>query len=272
MAKIRIGVSGWTYAEWRGPFYPSGLPHSRELEYASRAFPSIELNGSFYGLLRPEHYADWSARTPQGFVFAVKGSRFITHNKKLKDVEAALETFFASGLLELGEKLGPVVWQLPRSARFDRDRLRRFFELLPKRLERRRLRHVIEVRHDSFFVDAFVRMCRRHGIAIAVSDAADWPMFEAVTAGLVYVRLHGHTRTYGSAYSTPNLRRWAAKIRGWRRRGLDVYVYFDNDGHAFAPRDARRLMRLLARGDGEEGKEGTGALGHQNVFRATHSR
>jgi uncharacterized protein YecE (DUF72 family) len=282
---VHLGVSGWKYSEWRGPFYPSGLPQARELAYASRVFNSIELNGSFYSLQRPERYADWYAQTPAHFVFAVKGSRFITHNKKLHDVDTPLANFFASGILRLEEKLGPLVWQLPRTARFDAARLDTFFRTLPpttgaaaklaRRHDRRvagrswltiarsrRLRHVIEVRHDSFLTPAFASLARRHGIAIAVSDAADWPMVEEITAGFMYVRLHGHEQTYGSSYSGEALARWASRIHAWHtggqptdaariseravpRRRRDVYVYFDNDMGAHAPSDALALARMM---------------------------
>lgn len=293
MGKIRVGISGWSYDDWRGPFYPEGLPRGRELEYASRRFDTVEVNGSFYSLLKPETYASWYEMTPRGFLFAVKGSRFITHNKKLADVETPLANFLASGVLRLREKLGPILWQLPETFRFDAERVGRFLELLPHdteaaaRLARRhdervegrawteaagrhRVRHALEVRHESFFCPEFVRIARRTGTALVFSHAADWPYAEELTAGFVYLRLHGGTVTYASRYD--DLDRWAERIREWRdgdepedarritdwvppgRTARDVYVYFNNDCFARAPNDARRLARRL--GVDEEGEEG----------------
>ena len=285
-AQVRIGTSGWSYASWRGPFYPADLPHARELAYASRVFNSVELNGSFYRLQKPSTYRQWYEQTPDGFTFAVKGSRFITHNKKLGGVETPLANFFASGVLLLEGKLGPIVWQLPETARFDEGRLEAFFGLLPRdtraavRLanrhdvrvdagwptagRRRRIRYAIEVRSNRFVVPEFVRLVRRHGVAIVVSDSADWPRMEEVTADFVYLRLHGAARTYASAYSPAALADWGRRIRRWRaggepadarritdgraprRRRRDVYVYFDNDQHANAPLNALALADRVA--------------------------
>jgi uncharacterized protein YecE (DUF72 family) len=239
MAQTRVGVSGWNYDDWRGKFYPDDLPRTRELEYASRRFNSIELNGTFYSLKKPDNYREWYERAPGGFVFAVKGSRFITHNKKLKDVETPLANFFASGLLLLKEKLGPFVWQLPENARFHAERLQSFFDLLPRdtheaarlagrhdsRMKGRswtrsdgnhRLRHAIEVRNESFFDAELVRLARRAGVAVVFSDAADWPYTEELTAGFAYLRLHGHEKTYASRYGASSLRSWADRICKWR--------------------------------------------------------
>lgn len=286
VAETRIGISGWTYAGWRGDFYPPGLGAKRELGYASSRLNSIEINGSFYSLQRPESYRRWYEQTPPGFAFAVKGSRFITHNKKLGGVDAALANFLASGLLRLEEKLGPLLWQLSPRLRFDEERVARFFELLPTdtgaaaglarghdyRVEgrswteaprRRRIRHAVEPRHESFFTEPFVKLCRRHGIAIVFSDSASWPATEEVTADFVYLRLHGSQVTYASRYSDEALDRYADRIRRWqaggqpedadrctslplpRRRSRDAYVYFDNDAKVHAPRDAARLAERL---------------------------
>jgi uncharacterized protein YecE (DUF72 family) len=243
MKQLRIGISGWTYAPWRGVFFPKGLPHRRELEYASRQVNSIEINGSFYSLQRPESYRGWYEATPPDFVFALKGSRFITHFKRLANVEVPLANFFASGLLGLREKLGPILWQLPPGFRFDRDRLQAFFQLLPRdtraasRLARRHdarvenrtetridqprpLRHAMEVRHESFETPEFVSLLRTHNIALVVADTAGkWPFLEDVTSDFVYVRLHGDEELYVSGYSEEALREWARKIRVWARGG-----------------------------------------------------
>ncbi|WHP17388.1 DUF72 domain-containing protein [Cellulomonas sp. ES6] len=239
----RIGISGWRYAPWRGVFYPPGLPQRRELEFASRHLRSIEVNGSFYALQRPESYLAWRAEVPEGFVFSVKGGRFVTHMKKLADVEVPLANFFASGVLALGPALGPVLWQLPPTLGFDAGRLARFFDLLPRtttaaaelaarhdeRLddrawtttdEDRPLRHVLEVRHASFEDPAFPALLREHGIGLVVADTAGrWPYLEDVTADLVYVRLHGDSELYVSGYDDPALDRWADRVRAWSAGG-----------------------------------------------------
>lgn len=285
MGKIRVGISGWSYDAWRGDFYPADLPRDEELRYASRRLGSIEINGSFYGLQTPSTYGRWYVDTPRGFVLSVKGSRFITHNKKLSDVEVPLANFFASGVLRLEEKLGPILWQTSPRARFDAGRVRTFLELLPRdtraaaRLARRhdgrveeawakvdrtrRLRYAFEPRHPSWLVPEFVRIARDTGTAIVFSDSASWPYTEEITAGFVYLRLHGTTETYASGYAPRTLERWARRIRVWcaggepedarritdyrppRRKSRDVYVYFDNDARGRAPWDARALAERL---------------------------
>jgi uncharacterized protein YecE (DUF72 family) len=286
VARIRIGTSGWSYPHWRGRFYPARWPHARELEYASGRFESLEVNRSFYSLLSPRTCLSWYEGTPPGFSFAVKGSRFITHAKKLRGVETPLANFFASGLLALEDKLGPIVWQLPDTLHFDEERIAGFLSLLPKTTEEaarlarrhdarvrrgahtavarsRRLRYAIESRDPSYFTPAFARLMRRHGVAIAITDSPEWPYTEELTAGFVYLRLHGSRRKYASRYTEAELDRWAERIRLWHagtqprdarrisraapppRRGRDVYVYFDNDFHAHAAQDALRLMARL---------------------------
>ena len=240
---IRTGISGWRYAPWRSVFYPKGLPQRRELEYASRQLSSIEINGSFYALQRPESYQLWAAETPDDFLFSVKGPRFVTHMKKLSDVRVPVANFLASGVLALGPKLGPILWQLPPNLGFDAARLAAFFDLLPRstaaaarlatehdeRLDGRAwtttdadrpLRHVLEVRHATFETPEFVELLRAHGIGVVVADAAGrWPVIEDVTADLVYIRLHGETELYASGYDDDALDRWAEKIRVWAEGG-----------------------------------------------------
>jgi uncharacterized protein YecE (DUF72 family) len=240
---VRIGISGWRYAPWRGVFYPDGLPQRSELAFASRMLPTIEINGSFYSLQRPEFYAAWHAETPPGFVFAVKGSRYITHMLKLRDAGAALANFFASGVLRLADKLGPILWQFPPQLGFDSERFDAFFSALPRdtaaalalaerhderlagrawlAIDRaRRLRHAVEIRHPSFVDPAFVALLRRHRIALVVADTAGrWPLLEDLTADFVYVRLHGDEELYASGYSDAALDRWAARIAAWRCGG-----------------------------------------------------
>jgi len=237
--RVRIGISGWRYPPWRGVFYPPGLSQRRELEYASRCFSSIEINGSFYSLQRPESYALWHDETPPDFVFSVKGPRYITHIRRLREVRKPLANFFASGLLRLGPKLGPFLWQFPPSFRFDPELLEEFFALLPRSTAaaltlargrearmhgrsalaidaERPLRHSIEVRHESFRDPAFVALLRRQGIALVVADTAGkWPLLEDLTADFVYVRLHGDEELYVSGYTDEALRHWASRIAAW---------------------------------------------------------
>ena len=272
MAQVRIGISGWRYAPWRGSFYPRGLPQRRELEFAAAHLNSVEINGSFYSLQRPSSYQLWAGSTPADFEFSVKGGRFITHMRKLAGVEGALANFFASGLLALGPKLGPVLWQLPPVLGYDRDRLAAFLGLLPRttgeaavlarghepRLEGRvhtttdvdrPLRYALEVRHTSWAAPEPVEVLRRHGVALVVADTAGrWPFLQEVTADHVYVRLHGDTELYVSGYTDEALDLWASRVRAWADQGLDVHVYFDNDVKVRAPFDAMGLARRLGVG------------------------
>lgn len=269
VGELRVGVSGWRYGPWRGVFYPAGLAQRRELEHLSRRLNSVEINGSFYALQRPESYRSWYEQTPDGFVFAVKGTRFITHMKRLREARTPLANFLASGVLALGAKLGPLLWQLPPQVRFEPATLAAFLELLPRstaeaariaaghdeRLDGRALtsvdadrpvRHAMEVRHASFEVPQFRRLLAEHGVAVVTADTAGrWPLIEEPTADFCYLRLHGDQELYVSGYGEPALRSWAAKIRRWRAGGRDVYAYFDNDVKVRAPFDALRLAELL---------------------------
>jgi uncharacterized protein YecE (DUF72 family) len=244
MATYRVGISGWTYPPWRGVFYPEKWPHKRELEFASRKVNSIEINGTFYSLQRPGSFQAWADATPEGFVFTVKGGRFITHIRRLKEVESPLANFFASGILKLKEKLGPILWQLPPSFRYDRERLEAFFRQLPKdtraaaalarrhddRMKgrawtrpegRRPLRHALEVRHASFENEEFILLLREYKIGLVVADTAGkWPFMEDVTSDFVYVRLHGDEKLYVSGYTDAALKTWARKIRAWAKGSI----------------------------------------------------
>ncbi|GAA1794055.1 DUF72 domain-containing protein [Nocardioides hankookensis] len=272
MGEVRVGISGWTYAGWRGDFYPRGLPHRAELAYAAERLGSVEINGSFYSLQRPSSYETWHDQTPDDFLFAVKGGRFVTHMKRLRDVETPLANFFGSGVLALRAKLGPVLWQLPADLAYDADRMAGFFRLLPRTvgeaaalarhhdaklpegrsltraprgLADRPIRHALEFRHESFCADEAFALLREHDVATVVADSAGrWPHAEAVTSDLVYVRLHGDQELYTSGYSEAALDAWADKIRRWSA-GADVVVYFDNDAKGFAPHDAEALIDRL---------------------------
>ncbi|SKA36705.1 Uncharacterized conserved protein YecE, DUF72 family [Enhydrobacter aerosaccus] len=282
---VRIGISGWTYKPWRGVFYPKGLAQKRELAHAASLFRSIEINGTFYSMQRPASFGEWADATPDDFVFAVKGPRYLTHMLKLRNSQAPLGNFFASGVLRLGRKLGPILWQFPPTFRFDAEKLETFFSLLPRdtdqasacgrlhdhRLKapawlrtdsRRKIRHAMEIRHESFRDPAFIDLLRKHDVALVCADTVDWPLLMDITSDFVYVRLHGSTELYRSAYGRPALKRWAARITAWREgkpmtdghfihsrpakpKPRDVFLYFDNTDKLQAPKDALSLMRLL---------------------------
>jgi uncharacterized protein YecE (DUF72 family) len=287
MGKIYIGISGWRYEPWRGTFYPDDLRQDDELSYASRALPSIELNGSFYALQKPESYAEWYSATPKNFVFSVKGNRFITHTKRLKDIDGPVANVLASGIFNLREKLGPFLWQFPPTFKFDPERMEHFLSLLPHdsdaglalaskyepRMEgkvalevdkKRKLRHAVEIRHDSFIDEAFIALLRKYKVALVTADTArTWPYYEDVCADFMYLRLHGDKELYASGYSEEALDRWAERIRAWsggsqpddarlistktgpKKASRDVFCYFDNDIKVRAPFDARRLIEKL---------------------------
>lgn len=292
---IRIGISGWRYPPWRGTFYPKGLRQDDELAYASRQLSAIEINGSFYSLQRPESYAAWYDATPKGFVFTNKANRFITHTLRLRDADKPLANVMASGVFALREKLGPFLWQLPPNFHFDAARLEGFLRLLPHdtaaaltlargheaRMDgralleidrKRKLRHAVEVRHESFMDPAFIALLRKYKVALVVADTAGkWPYMEDVTADFMYLRLHGDAALYASGYSDAALARWAEKIRAWttggqpddavlvsskappKRASRDLFCYFDNDIKVHAPYDARKLMALLGLSGSESG-------------------
>ena len=240
VGKVRIGISGWRYAGWRGVFYPPKLARRRELEFASREFSTIEINGTFYSLHRPKSFAKWISETPDDFVFSLKGSRYITHLRRLLEVERPLANFFAQGLLQFGEKLGPFLWQLPPNFKYERERLERFFRLLPRSTKRaasqaRRhdermderswtsvkqdtpLRHCIEIRHESFAVPEFIELLREYNIGLVVADTVEWPLLMDVTSDFVYCRLHGSEQLYASGYGDDALDLWAERVAAWAR-------------------------------------------------------
>jgi uncharacterized protein YecE (DUF72 family) len=286
MGKIYIGISGWRYPPWRGIFYPKGLRQADELAFASRALPSIELNGSFYALQKPESYNAWYEATPPDFIFSTKGNRYITHIQRLRDIDVPLANVFASGVLNLREKLGPFLWQFPPSFRYDAERVDHFLSLLPHDTEqalelarhcdagrrersvpvidkKRKLRHAMEIRHDSFIDPSFIALLRKYNVALVIADSAGkWPDREDVTADFVYLRLHGEAALYSGGYTEEALDYWAGRIGAWskgqqpegklisdvkprKRSSRDIYCYFDNDIKVDAPFDARRLIDKL---------------------------
>ena len=260
---IRIGISGWRYPPWRKVFYPDGLTQKRELEFASRALPTIEINGSFYGLQRPTSYQHWYEQTPPGFVFSVKAHRYVTHILRLQHVESAIANFFASGLFHLKEKLGPILWQFPPSFRFNPELFENFLKLLPhdtkaaadfarrhhtsaadrvylKADRERPLRHAVEIRHESFVDQAFVDLLRKYKAALVIADTAGkWPYREDVTADFVYLRLHGAEELYASGYTDSALERWADRISAWSRGGQpkDAHLIVERKPSARKSRD-----------------------------------
>ena len=285
--QVRIGISGWTSPPWRGVFYAKGLPQAKELEFAASRFRSIEINGTFYGLQRPEAFADWAARTPDDFVFSVKAPRYITHMLKLRNAEVPLANFLASGLLLLGPKLGPLLWQFPPNFAFHAERIEPFLRALPHDTQEaaviarghdarlngrawmqtdasRPLWHAFEIRHDSFRSPEFVRLLRRYDVALVCADTVEWPRLMDLTAGFVYCRLHGSEQLYVSGYDDVALDTWAGRVAAWalgsepadaerigslarRRRSRDVFVYFDNDAKVRAPEDAAGLVARVGK-------------------------
>jgi uncharacterized protein YecE (DUF72 family) len=282
---VRIGIAGWTYPPWRGVFYPKGLPQKRELEYATSQFSSLEINGTFYGMQRPDAFADWVDRTPDGFVFAVKAPRFITHIRRLREVETPLANFIASGLLRLGGKLGPILWQFPPNFRFDAERIEAFLRLLPHdtkaaarlgrkhddrlkapawlKVDERPMRHAFEIRNETFRSRAFIDLLRKYDVALVCADTVAWPRLMDLTSDFVYCRLHGSQELYASGYDDTSLDQWAARVVTWakggepadaeriggkgRTRRRDVFVYFDNDAKVRAPFDAQALEQRVVR-------------------------
>jgi uncharacterized protein YecE (DUF72 family) len=281
---VRVGISGWTYAPWRGVFYPKGLKREHELEYAASHFRAIEINGTFYGMQRPDTFAHWAEQVPANFVFSVKAPRFITHIRRLRDIEVPLANFMASGLLRLGVHLGPILWQFPPNFRFDPARLEPFLRLLPRDTEAaaalgrkhddkllapaslkietdRPLRHAIEIRHESFCCRPFIDLLTAYDVALVCADSVAWPRLMDVTSDFVYCRLHGSEELYASGYDNEALEVWAHRIRAWaagkeapagdrvgtqgRHRKRDVFIFFDNDLKVRAPANAMELIRRL---------------------------
>jgi uncharacterized protein YecE (DUF72 family) len=282
--KVRIGVSGWVYPPWRGTFYPKTLPQSEQLAYVGRTFITNEINTTFYRTHKPETFRRWAATVPAGFQFAVKGPRYITHILRLKEPTTALANFFATGVLKLGPKLGPILWQLPPSFKFDARRIDDFLALLPhdtlaavklakkhddkikhtwlRTDKKRRIRHALEIRHDSFITPEFTAILRKRRVALVCADTVKWPYLVDLTADFVYGRLHGSDKLYFSNYSPQALARWAQRVAAWARgedpagphadprhksvrSKRDVYLYFDNTEKVYAPENALNLEKRV---------------------------
>ncbi|MCC7272990.1 MAG: DUF72 domain-containing protein [Alphaproteobacteria bacterium] len=264
--RIRVGVGGWTFAPWRGAFYPDGLTHKRELEYASRKLTAIEINGTYYGSQKPESFARWRDETPDGFVFSLKGPRFTTNRRVLAEAGPSVDRFLASGVLELKEKLGPINWQFMATKRYDPEDFAAFLALLPRRVEGWGIRHVVEVRHASFRVPEFVATLRDHGVGIVLTDSDEYPNIHDVTAPFVYARLMRASADEAAGYPAKALDAWAKRARAWAAGGApddlpllapaardapkarDVFVYMINGFKPKAPAAAMALLDRLADG------------------------
>ncbi len=259
---IRIGIGGWTFAPWRGTFYPPGLPHAKELAYAADRLTSIEINGTFYRTQSPQTYRKWAAEVPDGFVFALKGSRFVTNRSVLKEAGDSIKRFLDSGPTELGDKLGPLLWQFAPFKKFDEADFGGFLELLPEKHNGRALRHVVEVRHDSFLVPAFVALLRRFSIPVVFTDHVTYPSIADVTGDFLYARLQQGQDNVATAYPPKEIKAWADRLQTWAKGGepgdlnrigamakkakaRDVYAYVIHEGKVRAPAGAMALIERL---------------------------
>lgn len=243
---FHVGLSGWTYSEWRGDFYPDGLPAKQRLAYASERFDALEVNASFYRTLRASTYAGWLTQAQPGTRFAIKAPKAVTHLRRLKDAVEPIEEFWDSGLLQLGDALGPILWQLPPSLRFDADLVGTFLDALPVERDGVHLQHALEPRHASWDADEPAALLATHDVALVTSDLAGrYPLIDRPTASFAYLRLHGHERLYWSGYSDAQLRAWADRCRAHAAAGREVWVFFDNSAGGRAPHDALTLRSLL---------------------------
>ena len=260
---IRTGIGGWTFEPWEGTFYPGDLPKKKQLEYAGSKLTSIEVNGTFYGSQKPETFARWASEVPKDFVFSLKAPRFAVNRKILAEGGESIERFVGSGIVELGDRLGPILWQFAATKQFDPDDFGAFLKLLPTKAGGLQLRHVVEPRHESFAVPAFVEMCRNAGAAIVCAEAADYPQIADVTADFVYARLQAGDADIATGYSPEALDRWAERSKAWAAGGLpddlrladpeaavtaaprDVFVYFIREGKIRAPQAAMALHDRL---------------------------
>ena len=242
--KIFVGIGGWNFAPWRGSFYPKGLTHARELQYASRELTSIEINSTFYGLQKPATFKKWHDETPDGFVFSVKAPRFVTQRKNLAEGASSITRFLESGVLQLGAKLGPINWQLAETKHFDAKELAAFLALLPRKLEGRALRHVLEVRHESFECEEFVALARDKQVAVVEAGDSVYPRIQARTAPFSYLRVMGTKKSAPKGYAPAALARWRERVQTLARDG-DVFLYFISGAKERNPQAARALLATL---------------------------
>jgi uncharacterized protein YecE (DUF72 family) len=244
---VRVGIGGWDFAPWRETFYPKDVPIKKALEYASRQVTSIEINGTFYRTAKPEHFASWAEKTPDDFVFAVKASRYATNRKVLGEAGESIERFIDSGLTELGDKLGPLLWQLAATKQFDADDVEAFFKLLPAKLGTHKLHHVLDARHDSFLCDDYLKLARKYKVATVITDSPKFPNFTESTGEFVYARLMDAKSEIDTGYTKPALKKWAATAKEWQQQAKSgkVYVYFINGAKERAPAAAQHLLTLL---------------------------
>ena len=243
--RIRVGIGGWTFAPWRGVFYPKGTRQADELNFASRRLTAIEINGTYYSSQKPETFAKWAADTPDDFMFSVKASRFCTNRRVLAEAGESIERFFAQGVGELGDKLGPILWQFMATKAFAREDFAAFLRLLPPTLEGRALRHCLEVRHESFQDPAFVDLCRDHGVAICLADHSTYPMIAEPTADFVYARLMRGSDEIETCYEAADLDAWAARLNALAASERDVFAFFISSGKVRAPAGAMALIQRL---------------------------
>jgi uncharacterized protein YecE (DUF72 family) len=245
--QIRIGIGGWTYPPWRSTFYPDKLPQAKELEFASRALSAIEINATFYSRQSPKSWQKWGETAPEGFQFAIKGSRYCVTRPKLAEAGEGLGNFFAQGFAALGPKLGPTMWQFAPRRKFDRDDIAAFIDLLPHEVDGLPLRHAIEPRHESFRDERFFELCRARNIAIVLEDSDEFPTIEADTADFVYARFQRMNEAIATGYDDRALDAFAEKARSWRESGRDGYIFMINGAKVRAPAAAQALEQRLRR-------------------------
>ena len=246
-AKVRVGIGGWTFAPWRGNFYPQSLRQKDELSYAAGHLTAIEINGTYYSGFSPATFAKWAAETPDGFVFSVKASRFCTNRRVLADGADSVNRFLTQGLVELGDRLGPILWQFMPTKAFDRDDMARFLDLLPPDLSGRRLRHVLEVRHDSFHDSRFIDLARERSVAVCLADHATYPMIEALTADFVYARLMQGKESNPTCYPPEDIAAWARRFADLAAGDppREVFAFFITGGKPRAPAGAMAMIEAL---------------------------
>lgn len=242
---IRVGIGGWDFAPWRGAFYPKGLKQKDELAFASRQLTALEINGTYYSGFKPETFARWASQTPEGFIFTAKASRFCTNRRVLGDVGESIGKFFAQGIGELRDRLGPILWQFAHTKKFGADDFARFLDLLPERLDGRRLRHALEVRHESFRDERFVDLARERGMAICLADHPVYPLIDEATADFVYARLMRGTEAAPTCYPGTGLKAWAQRLSDQAAQGRDVFAFFISGGKPRAPFAAEALQKAL---------------------------